>query len=470
MQQAAPHDKYRVPDRRMAVRQNKAPHTSPNIVGVHYRVGKRIGEGSFGVIYEGTNLISNNLVAIKFEPRKSEAPQLRDEYRSYNILHDEEGIPKVYYFGQEGLYNVLCIDLLGPSLEDLFDMCRRRFSVKTVAMLAKNMLTRIQTVHEHNLIYRDIKPDNFLIGRAHTPTANRVFMVDFGMAKQYRDPKTFQHIPYRERKSLSGTARYMSINTHLGREQSRRDDLEALGHVFMYFLRGSLPWQGLKAATNKQKYEKIGERKQHTPVRELCEGFPPEFATYLTTVRKYSFEETPDYNYLRGLFDTVLANNGDKDDDVYDWNLLNNGYGYAASSAAVTAARHDAKHGRASGAFNRGENQNHISNQALRSYDNVAHRQSTPNLDNSAANTPGKHSRDQLSPADAKALNPMTSALAPIGDTQQLSSKPNGLAHHSAEEANVNVLANNHHGRVNEKQGFMFKIKSAFGCCSSSSV
>lgn len=140
----------------------------------------------------------------------------------------------MHYFGQEGLHNILVIDLLGPSLEDLFDMCGRKFSIKTVVMTAKQMvgalvpsytmpadnlvqLSRVQTIHEKNLIYRDIKPDNFLIGRPATKGANVINVVDFGMAKQYRDPKTKQHIPYRERKSLSGTARYMSINTHLGR-------------------------------------------------------------------------------------------------------------------------------------------------------------------------------------------------------------------------------------------------------------
>ncbi|TGZ80390.1 kinase-like protein [Ascodesmis nigricans] len=304
--------------------------SSSNVVGVHYRVGKKIGEGSFGVIFEGTNLLNNQQVAIKFEPRKSDAPQLRDEYRTYKILVGCPGIPNVYYFGQEGLHNILVIDLLGPSLEDLFDHCNRRFSIKTVVMVAKQMLSRVQTIHEKNLIYRDIKPDNFLIGRPGSKAANVIHVVDFGMAKQYRDPKTKQHIPYRERKSLSGTARYMSINTHLGREQSRRDDLEALGHVFMYFLRGGLPWQGLKAATNKQKYEKIGEKKQTTAIKDLCDGFPNEFNEYLTYVRNLGFEDTPDYDYLRDLFTKALKNTGEVEDGEYDWMKLNNGKGWEA--------------------------------------------------------------------------------------------------------------------------------------------
>ncbi|GAA5917150.1 hypothetical protein JCM8208_004850, partial [Rhodotorula glutinis] len=325
--------------------------SSSNVIGVHFRVGRKIGEGSFGVIFEGTNLLNSQTVAIKFEPRKSDAPQLRDEYRTYKILAGSPGVPQVYYFGQEGLHNVLVIDLLGPSLEDLFDMCGRKFSTKTVCMTAKQMLTRVQTIHEKNLIYRDIKPDNFLIGRPGTKHANTVHVVDFGMAKQYRDPKTKQHIPYRERKSLSGTARYMSINTHLGREQSRRDDLEALGHVFMYFLRGGLPWQGLKAATNKQKYEKIGEKKQSTPIKELSEGFAEEFAIYLNYVRKLGFEETPDYDFLRELFSKVLKNSGEAEDGVYDWMLLNNGKGWEAGSSNLlsSSAGYDSRHHRARG-------------------------------------------------------------------------------------------------------------------------
>ena len=151
------------------------------------------------------------------------------------------------------------------------------------------------------------------------------------MAKQYRDPRTKQHIPYREKKALSGTARYMSINTHLGREQSRRDDLESLGHVFMYFLRGALPWQGLKAPTNKQKYEKIGMKKQTTSINELCYGFPIQFAQYLTYVRNLKFDETPDYQYLVGLMEKALISAGIELDGHFDWMDLNGGKGWDAA-------------------------------------------------------------------------------------------------------------------------------------------
>lgn len=298
------------------------------IAGLHYQIGKKIGEGSFGVLFEGTNIINGMPVAVKFEPRKTEAPQLKDEYRTYKILAGTPGVPQAYYFGQEGLHNILVMDLLGPSLEDLFDWCGRQFSPKTVVQVAVQMITLIEDLHAHDLIYRDIKPDNFLVGRPGQPDENNIHLIDFGMAKQYRDPKTKQHIPYREKKSLSGTARYMSINTHLGREQSRRDDMEALGHVFFYFLRGQLPWQGLKAPNNKQKYERIGEKKRTTDVYDLANGYPVQFARYLEIVRNLGFDETPDYEGYRKLLASALDDIGETMDGKYDWMELNGGRGW----------------------------------------------------------------------------------------------------------------------------------------------
>lgn len=198
----------------------------------------------------------------------------------------------------------MIMDCLGPSLEDLFDKCNRRFSVKTTCFLAVQMISRVQVIHNEGLIYRDIKPDNFLLGLKDKGEDRTVFVVDFGMAKRYLDQNN-NHIPYREKKSLSGTARYMSINTHLGREQSRRDDLEALGNVFMYFLRGSLPWQGLKARDNREKYERIGQRKQSIKVDDLCAGYPLQFARYVSYTRNLRFDETPDYDRCREWFQSV---------------------------------------------------------------------------------------------------------------------------------------------------------------------
>merc|ERR1719330_1667790 len=235
----------------------------------------------------------------------------------YKILAGAVGVPDVHWYGVEGNYNVMVIDLLGPSLEDLFNFCRRKFSVKTVLMLADQMLNCVEYVHTKNLIHRDIKPDNFLIGLGRK--ANQVHIIDFGLAKKYRDPRTQQHIPYRENKSLTGTARYASINTHLGIEQSRRDDLEAVGYVLMYFNRGQLPWQGFQATCKEEKYRKIMECKKSTSVETLCKGFPPVFAFYLNYCKALRFEDRPDYAYLRRLFNDLFMCEGFVNDGMFDW-------------------------------------------------------------------------------------------------------------------------------------------------------
>jgi casein kinase I family protein HRR25 len=180
-------------------------------------------------------------------------------------------------------------------------------------------LDRIEYVHSRSYIHRDIKPDNFLMGVG--KRAHQVNIIDFGLAKKYRDPRSLLHIPYRENKNLTGTARYTSINTHLGVEQSRRDDLESLGYVFMYFLRGSLPWQGLKAATKKQKYDRIMEKKMTTSTEFLCLGFPKEFAIYLNYSRSLRFDDKPDYPYLRKLFRELYVREGYSYDYVFDWSI-----------------------------------------------------------------------------------------------------------------------------------------------------
>eukprot|EP01012_Entosiphon_sulcatum_P047025 TRINITY_DN635_c0_g1_i6.p2 TRINITY_DN635_c0_g1~~TRINITY_DN635_c0_g1_i6.p2 ORF type:complete len:325 (+),score=77.44 TRINITY_DN635_c0_g1_i6:53-1027(+) len=292
-------------------------------VGNKYRIGRKIGAGSFGDIHQGTDIQTGETVAIKLEPVKTRHPQLLYESRLYKILNsggNAIGIPNVRWYGVEGDYNVMVIDLLGPSLEDLFNFCGRKFSIKTVLMLADQMISRVEYFHSKNFLHRDIKPDNFLMGTG--KKGHHVYIIDYGLAKKYRDPKTHQHIPYKEGKALTGTARYASINTHLGIEQSRRDDLESLGYIFMYFLRGSLPWQGLKAQTKKQKYDRISEKKMATPVENLCKGFPSEFAVFLNyTNNTLLFADKPDYQYLRKLFRDLFVREGYQMDYVFDWTI-----------------------------------------------------------------------------------------------------------------------------------------------------
>ena len=194
---------------------------------------------------------------MKVESAGAKYPQLVNEamvYKALNSSGNTPGVPKLHWYGSEGDFNVMVIDLLGPSLEDMFLFCNRRFTIKTVLLLADQMLTRIEHLHRHNYIHRDIKPDNFLLGQG--KQSHVVYCIDLGLCKRYINHNHF-HIPYKEGKNLAGTARYVSINTHNGYEQSRRDDIESIGYVLLYFLRGGLPWQNVKAANKKEKYDQI---------------------------------------------------------------------------------------------------------------------------------------------------------------------------------------------------------------------
>ncbi|XP_025193986.1 casein kinase I-like [Melanaphis sacchari] len=295
------------------------------LVDDHYKLGKRIGKGNFGEVRIGKDIRNNEDVAIKTESVTAKIPQLMFEYNIYRQLgatdktHKMKGIPKVYCYKLAGTqYNALVLELLGPSLEDLFNACERKFTLKTILMIAIHTLHRIETVHERGIVYRDIKPENFVVGRNLLKKDNTIYIIDFGLAKEYIDHRTKKHIPYREKKNLTGTARYMSINTHLGKEQSRRDDLESLGHMYMYLARGSLPWQGLKVHNAKERFQKIGEMKKSTPIDSLCEGYP-EMAEYMKYVRHLEFYEEPNYKFLRHIFTNTLHTNGFEDDQIFDW-------------------------------------------------------------------------------------------------------------------------------------------------------
>jgi casein kinase 1 len=210
------------------------------------------------------------------------------------------------------------MDLLGDSLEKKFNQCNRKFSLLTVLMIMEQLVSRIEFIHSKNLLHRDIKPDNFLVGRG--KKSNIIYAIDFGLSKKYRDSKSGLHIPYRDGKSLTGTARYASINTHLGVEQSRRDDIEALGYIMVYFLRGSLPWQGMVINDPKKKYDKIKQLKYDIKLEDLCAGLPKECIKFIQYARDMKFEDRPDYSYLRHLLRTAAQKNGLVFDNTkFDW-------------------------------------------------------------------------------------------------------------------------------------------------------
>jgi serine/threonine protein kinase len=287
------------------------------IANGRFELKAKLGAGCFGEVYKGVNMETGEAIAIKTEEVECSAPQLEQESETLLYLGKpvpQQGFAECYFFGREGAFHVLVMDLLGKSLEDMIQKRGGKFTAKTTVLIAEQVTRRIEYLHSKGIVHRDIKPENFMFGSKNK--VHHIYAIDFGLSKRYWDK---QHVTMRQKLSLTGTARYASINAHKGVEQSRRDDLEAIGHMLLYFLRGALPWSGLDAKTKQDKYRKICEKKQETPLPELCAGFPKAFEEYLSLSRNLQFTERPDYQRMYDSFQNVRESEGHPADYDYEW-------------------------------------------------------------------------------------------------------------------------------------------------------
>ena len=285
-----------------------------------YKIIKKLGAGSFGSIYEAQSTYSQKLYAVKLEDMKQDQYILEDESIFLSYINMPR-IPKIKSFGYSGSYIILVMELLGKSLDKIFnELPSRKMSIRCVCNIAYQLIVIFEAIHNCDIIHRDIKPANIAIGREEK--SKYIYLLDFGLSKKYRSSKTKKQFPFVKNNKLIGNARYSSINALEGGTQSRRDDLESIGYVLLYLLLGRLPWQGHISHSKEDKYYKIREIKSSTTAEQLCEGLPPQFEEYIKYTRNLQYEENPDYNYLKNLFLRVLKNYNWEFDYYYDWDQI----------------------------------------------------------------------------------------------------------------------------------------------------
>ena len=286
-----------------------------------YKILDLLGKGSFGYVFKGINILDKQYCAVKVEDWKNKGNLLESE--AYYLYYLKGfGIPEVKSFGICGKYKVLVQTLLGNSLDGIFTSLFYKFTMKDICMIAIQLMERFEYIHSKFIIHRDIKPDNISIDYE---TNKIIYLIDFGLARKYRSSRTGKHIKFSIPNRLTGTARYASKNALGGKEQSRRDDLEAFGYVLIYFARqGNLPWMGLKTLNKLEKYRQIYFIKKEITPENLCRGLPEEFSQYIRYVKGLMFEEQPNYKYLKELFLRIMVKMNYKYDSNFSWLIFNN--------------------------------------------------------------------------------------------------------------------------------------------------
>lgn len=290
-----------------------------------YLLTRFINEGSFGKIYVAHNTVTGIDFAAKIEILRPADPKFYEtlvrEAKIIFELKEQLGFPKMIYFLKDFKHSFMIITLLGDNLEDLFNLCKKQFTLFTVLFLAVQMISRLEVLHTEGYIHRDIKPDNFLFGLAEK--SNILHLIDFGLSKKYLDGDG-KHLPFKKNLSMVGTPRYTSIHSHLGYEHSRRDDLESLGYILLMFAKGNLPWINIKCESKSEKQKRIAEIKLMTSNDDLCEGLPREFLYFMNHVKNLNYTDKPNYNYLKELFSVLNKKLFFDKNFSLDWLKLNN--------------------------------------------------------------------------------------------------------------------------------------------------
>ena len=278
---------------------------------------EQLGGGAFGVVYKCISLIdSKKEFAAKVESNDSIKPQLNHEYKILKYLEGEEGIPKSYLLKNIGFSTIMIFELLGPNLEDILKETKaKKFTYKTCGMILKQMNKRLNYIHDCGIIHRDLKPENFIVST--NAREGIIYLIDFGLSKKFINPKTKEHIPFKTNRPIMGTAKYTSLNTHKGFEQSRRDDLESLAYIIIYFFYGQLPWSNIKVKTKEEVFQKVYEIKSNYKDLEEYKNLPNELSDLIDYCTNLEYEEKPNYFFIKTLAERMIGRSNNE--ELFDW-------------------------------------------------------------------------------------------------------------------------------------------------------